>query len=130
MEEVGSKHPDLIAHEFFLTHNLLKKSGNSCNFQSIEALARLEPQYNKVKGRSHIYIYIFLGVRRRIGAPGRVGQPARLPFSRHLGGYGDDNSFKPSATPEEVSQIEIVCARVEAHPNAFFSKGPLEEGNI
>lgn len=50
LKKACSKHSDLTTHEFLLTHNLLRKNGNTCNFLSIHALACLEPQYIWVKG--------------------------------------------------------------------------------
>lgn len=50
LEEVGFEHLELTTCKFLIIHKFLKQSGNTGSFCSIKVLARLEPQYNRVKG--------------------------------------------------------------------------------
>lgn len=96
LEEAGFEYPDLTAREFLLTHNLLKQSGNTCSFRSIQVLASLEQQYNRVKGWSLCFFFLFgKGWEFPVGQANRCDYPIQV--------VGDNKSFRPSVTPEEVS---------------------------
>lgn len=47
LEEVRDAWLDLIGQEFFLTHRVLKKRGNTCSFTPAQPLIRLEQQYDR-----------------------------------------------------------------------------------
>lgn len=127
LEEVGFEHPDLNAREFLMTHNLLKQSGNTSSFRSIQELARSEPQYIRVKGWS--WLFFFISSR---GWELLVGQVNRLNYSVRaiLGVVRDDKSFRPTATPEKVSHIELIWAWVKAHLDDILFEAVLDDNSL
>lgn len=118
---------DLTSREFFLTHHVLKKSGNTCSFRSVQALANLERKYDK---QSSWFEHFFLVSGDRWEYPPRQVARQDFPARANWEVVQEEGLVRLPVTQEELCRNEIMRDWAAAHSVKVFMNALLSADSL